>query len=73
MGERHLLRILSKYLAYYNGTRTHLSLGKDAPERRSVQPPNQGSVVAVHASVGFITNTCGGRREPIGPISGKHR
>jgi putative transposase len=45
MGERHLLRILSKYLAYYNGTRTHLSLGKDAPERRSVQPPIQGRVV----------------------------
>ena len=47
MGERHLLRILSKYLAYYNETRTHLSLGKDAPEPRSVQPPAQGRVVEV--------------------------
>jgi hypothetical protein len=28
MGERHLLRILSKYLACYNQTRTPLSLGK---------------------------------------------
>src|SRR3989449_10720029 len=26
-----------------------------------------------HASVGFIMNTCGRRREPIGPISGRHR
>jgi hypothetical protein len=26
IGERHLLRILSKYVDYYNGTRTHLSL-----------------------------------------------
>src|SRR2546422_5473771 len=25
-----------------------------------------------HASVGFITNTCGRRREPIGAISGRH-
>jgi len=30
IGERHLLGILSKYLEYYNGTRTHLSLGKAA-------------------------------------------
>jgi putative transposase len=47
ISERHLLRILSKYLAYYNGTRTHLSLGKDAPEPRSVQPPRQGTIVEV--------------------------
>src|SRR5262245_56344968 len=39
IGERHLLGILSKYVDYYNGTRTHLSLSKDAPEPRSVQPP----------------------------------
>src|SRR5215813_9597343 len=42
IGERHLLRILTKYLAYYNGTRTDLSLGKDAPEPRRVQPPISG-------------------------------
>ncbi|HTE03122.1 MAG TPA: integrase core domain-containing protein, partial [bacterium] len=44
IGERHLLGILSKYVDYYNGTRTHLSLAKDAPEPRSVQPPSQGRV-----------------------------
>jgi len=43
----HLLGILSKYADYYNGTRTHLSLGKDAPEPRSVQAPAQGNVVEV--------------------------
>jgi hypothetical protein len=43
----HLLGILSKYADYYNGTRTHLSLAKDAPEPRSVQPPSQGRVVEV--------------------------
>jgi putative transposase len=47
IGERHLLGILSKYVDYYNGTRTHLSLAKDAPEPRRVQPPSQGRVVEV--------------------------
>src|SRR2546422_1673106 len=45
VGERHLLGILSKYVDYYNRTRTHLSLAKDTPEPRSVQPPSQGRVV----------------------------
>src|SRR5262245_24358502 len=47
IGERHLIGILSKYVDYYNGTRTHLSLVKDAPEPRSVQPPSQGRGVEV--------------------------
>jgi putative transposase len=47
LGERHLRGILSTYVDYYNGTRTHLSLAKDAPEPRSVQPPSQGRVMAV--------------------------
>ena len=45
LGERHLHRILEAYLAYYHRTRTHLALGKDAPEPRAVQPPNMGKVV----------------------------
>ena len=47
MGERHLRQILSNYVDYYNGARTHLSLTKDAPEPRSVQLPSQGRVVKV--------------------------
>jgi transposase InsO family protein len=47
IGERHLRGILSTYVDYYNGTRTHLSLAKDAPEPRTVQPPSQGRVVEV--------------------------
>ena len=47
LSERHLREILSKYVDYYNATRTHLSLVKDAPESRSVQPPSQGRVVEV--------------------------
>jgi len=52
IGERHLLGILSKYVDYYNGTRPHLSLAKDAREPRSV-PPSQGRVVEV-ARVGGL-------------------
>jgi transposase InsO family protein len=47
IGERHLLRILTKYVEYYNATRTHLSLAKDAPRSRSVQPPSEGRVMEV--------------------------
>ena len=46
MGERHLREILTKYVDYYNGSRTHLSLAKDAPEPRTVQRPSEGRVVA---------------------------
>jgi hypothetical protein len=35
-GERH--HVLLSYMTYYNGTRTHLSLDKDAPISR---PPRQ--------------------------------
>lgn len=30
-GERHLRHVLLSYMDYYNGTRIHLSLNKDAP------------------------------------------
>ena len=36
-GELHLRHVLASYQQYYNGTRTHLSLGKDLPVARSVQ------------------------------------
>ena len=45
LGERHLRRILRSYVDYYNETRTHLSLDKDAPEGRPIQPPDQGRVL----------------------------
>ena len=37
-GERHLRHLLLVYKNYYNVTRTHLSLNKDAPSPRAVQP-----------------------------------
>ena len=36
-GERHLRGILTLYSLYYNETRTHLGLGKDAPLGRAVE------------------------------------
>src|SRR6476469_6861473 len=36
-GEQHLRRVLRSYQPYYNGTRTHLSLAKDAPLPRTIQ------------------------------------
>ena len=35
-GEQHLRHLLRCYASYYNQSRTHLSLNKDAPARRSV-------------------------------------
>jgi transposase InsO family protein len=36
-GEVHLRRILGKYAAYYNGSRIHRSLNKDAPFHRAIE------------------------------------
>ncbi len=47
IGERDLREILSKYVDYYNATRTHLSLLKDAPKPRTVQLPSRGRVAKV--------------------------
>jgi transposase InsO family protein len=44
-GEPHLRQTLSSYAAYYNGVRTHLALGKDAPLCRTVQ--RSGAIVAI--------------------------
>jgi transposase InsO family protein len=55
LGEAHLRRILSAYASYYNGVRTHLAIGKDAPLSRTVQ------------SVGRI-RTCAHTRRPSPPL-----
>ena len=44
-GERHLHRILAAYSSYYNETRTHLGLAKDAPIPRAVQ--RSGAIVTM--------------------------
>jgi putative transposase len=44
--ERHLRRVLSAYFEYHHRSRTHLSLAKDCPELRPVQPPSTGTIIA---------------------------
>jgi putative transposase len=45
--ERHLRRILRDYFNYYHSCRTHLSLNKDSPKPRSVEPESLGNIVAL--------------------------
>ena len=45
LGERHLRRILTQYLAYYHQARTHLALDKDAPDPRPIKLPVTGKIV----------------------------
>ena len=49
--EVHLRRVLFAYAAYYNQTRTHLALQKDAPMHRSVQ--RSGVIAAIPILAGL--------------------
>ncbi len=46
-GERHLRCVLFAYAAYYNQTRTHRSLKKDAPLRREIQRAGEVAVMPI--------------------------
>jgi len=47
LGEDQLRRALRGYTNYYNEDTTHVSLRKDSPRARPVQPPGSGVVVAL--------------------------
>ena len=47
LSERHLKRILTAYFEYYHGCRTHLSLDRNSPQPRDVEPPSTGKVIAL--------------------------
>jgi putative transposase len=47
MNESSLRRQIACYRDYYHGSRSHLSLGKDCPDGRAVEPPELGRIVAV--------------------------
>jgi transposase InsO family protein len=52
LNERHLRRLLRAYLSYYHRSRTHLALGKDAPESR---PASAGAgTIVVTPEVGGL-------------------
>ena len=44
---RSLCRILESYFVYYQHSRTHLALAKDAPESRVVEEPERGRIVMI--------------------------
>ncbi len=46
-GEEHLRRILLSYQTDYNEARTHLSLERNSPVPRDVEPPSKGRVAAI--------------------------
>jgi putative transposase len=43
--ENHLRKVLAEYVDYYNTVRPHLSLDRNAPIPRNVDPPEAGEVV----------------------------
>ncbi len=45
--ESHLQRILREYVHYYNRSRPHLALDRNAPIPRGVEFPSQGPIVAL--------------------------
>jgi putative transposase len=47
ISQRHLRRVRSSYVGYYQRTRTHLSLDKDCSDARPIQPPNSGKVIPI--------------------------
>ena len=47
LNEEHLCRILRSYFEYYHDSRTHLSLDRNPPNPREVEPPSHGKVVAI--------------------------
>jgi len=65
LGERHLRRILTRYFAYYHRARTHLSLDKDAPDRRPIERPAHAAGSSRFAkSVASTIAMSDGRPEP---------
>ena len=53
LNERHLRRVLRTYVDYYQRSRTHLALMKDAPEPRTIAAVGTGRVVALPAVGGL--------------------
>jgi hypothetical protein len=62
LGEKHLRRILKSYFDYYLGSKTHLSLAKDASTTRVVQGPEAGQIVEIPRWVACTIATNGALR-----------
>jgi len=47
VNESSLRRHIASYVSYYRSSRCHLSLEKDSPDGRAIQPPELGRIFAV--------------------------
>ena len=72
LDERHLRRILRKYVDYYHSCRTHLSLEKDAPKPRRVESSAMGKVSAIPkvSSLHRHYTRCMLESDPLGTAAG---
>jgi transposase InsO family protein len=53
LGERHLLRLVQSHAADYNEDRPHMTLDRDAPIPRTVEPSSSGRIVALPRVAGL--------------------
>ena len=53
LNERHARRRLEQYVAYYHSSRNHLSLNKDPPTPRAIEPRDAGNIIAFPALGGL--------------------
>jgi Integrase core domain len=63
LNETHLRRLLSGYLIYYHGARTHLSLEKDTPDPRPVEHLDEAESSRRRWSAASIIATVSERRK----------
>ncbi len=54
LDEAHARRLLRTYRVYYNETRTHLSLSKDAPDGREVHQSERGAMIVALPVLGGL-------------------
>ncbi|MBU0609733.1 MAG: transposase [Armatimonadetes bacterium] len=71
LGERHLRRLLRKYVAYHHEDRTHCGLGKDTPSGRGVEarPSADAKVVALPRVAGLHHRYVWRDAAQVGPVS----
>ena len=53
LSEMHLYRILTDYFDHYHNARPHLSLDRNSPTPRRVEPPSLGEVVSIRQVGGW--------------------
>jgi hypothetical protein len=51
LNEAHLYRILTGYFRYYHHCRPHLSLDRNSPIPREVEPVSGGKVISIPLSL----------------------